>query len=151
MAALDLLQRWVPFVPDIGSNRALPSAQQLVLEVASGLTKEALLAFSEQTSNPTLLDGETPDAARIRLLSQHVRLTGGPHTLGGIPVTTLADYANVCIGLSGHYNLRELFSAVGYFNSFSGNDALFSERRSGGTAFTLHRSAVQDASRTDEP
>ena len=151
MADLTSLQRWVPFVPDIGSNRSLPAGKQLVLEVAASLPKEALIRFAEQTTTPTLAEGETMDAARIRILSEHVRLVGGPHTLGGVEVKTLADYAAICIGLSGHYNLRELFSAVGYFNSLSSTDALFSERLSGGTAFTLHRSAARDDDETDGP
>ena len=145
MANLDSLQRWVAFVPDIGNNRALPPEQQLVLEVVSSLSKEALLQFSEDLKAPPK-EGETADEARIRVLTQHVRLVGGPHSLGGHVVSTLAEYVRVCINLAGHYNLRELFAAVGYFNSFSSTDALFSERLSGGTAFTLHRSAAQDES-----
>ena len=143
MADLQLLQRWVAFVPDIGNNRALPPDQQLVLEVASSLPKEALMRFSADLQGAPA-DGETPDDARIRVLSQYVRLVGGPHTLGGRTVATVADYTRLCIDLSGHYNLREVFAAVGYFNSLSSTDALFSERLSGGTAFTLHRSAAQD-------
>ena len=143
MADLNNLQRWVAFVPDIGNNRAQPPAQQLILEVAASLPKETLLQFSEQLKSPTLLEGERPDDGRYRLLSQHVRLVG-EHRLGGVEVKTLVDYARVCAGLTGQYNLREIFAAVGYFNSLSGTDALFSERLSGGTAFMLPQSAAPD-------
>lgn len=147
MAEFETLKRWVAFVPDIGNNRALPAAEQLCLEVAASISKEALIRFAAQLSEPTLADGETPDDGRIRILSEHVRLIGGPHKLAGVEVKTVDDYARACIGLAGHYNLRELFAAVGYFNSLSSADALFSERLSGGTAFMLHRSAAQDDER----
>ena len=143
------LSRWLAFVPDIGNNREQPPADQLVLEVAASVTREALLRFSEQIKEPILAEGETADDGRLRVLSEFVRMKGGPHTLGGVVVKTMSDYARVCIGLSGHYNLRELFAAVGYFNSLSAADALFSERLSGGTAFMLHQSAAQGASQTD--
>ena len=142
MADLTSLQRWVAFVPDIGTNRALPPEQQLVLEVASSLTKEQLIGFREALNAPPA-EGETPDAARIRVLGQHVRLVG-EHRIGGVEVKTFADYINACLKMADQYNLREVFAAVGYFNSISASDALFSERLSGGTAFTLHRSAAPE-------
>lgn len=145
MANLDTLQRWVAFVPDIGNNRALPPDQQLVLEVASSLPKEAMLRFGDEIKAPPK-EGETKDDATIRVLGQYLRVAGGPHSLGGHVVSNLGDYMRVCIGLAGHYNLRELFSAVGYFNSLSSTDALFSERLSGGMAFTLHQSAAPEGS-----
>lgn len=140
MANLDNLQRWVAFVPDIGTNRALPPEQQLTLEVAASLTKEQLLGFRDAI-NAKPKEGETPDAARIRVLGQHVRLVG-EHRIGGAEVKTFADYVATCLTMTDQYNLREVFAAVGYFNSVSAGDALFSERLSGGTAFTLHRSAA---------
>lgn len=148
MAELSL-RRWVAFIPDIGNNRTLPPAEQVALEVASSLTKEELLRFREQMKDVTLREGEDNDAARIRVLSEFVRLANGPHTLGGVEVKTLDDYVRVCLLMPDQYNLRELFSAVGYFNSLAGADALFSERRSGGTAFTLRRNAATDAAETD--
>lgn len=148
MADIASLRRWVAFVPDIGDNRDLPPEHQVVLEVAASLTREELLAFREQIANPTIGEGESSDGARIRTLSQHVRLKNGPHRLGGKDVKTLEDYAGVCLLMTDQYNLRELFAAVGYFNSLSGGDALFSERRSGGMAFTLHRSAAKDGDET---
>jgi hypothetical protein len=143
MATLDNLQRWVAFVPDIGNNRQLPPEAQLVLEVATSLPKETLLRFQEDLSAAPR-EGESPDDVRIRALSQYMRLVGGPHSLGGRSVANIGDYVRLCIELTGHYNLREVFAAVGYFNSFTANDALFSERLSGGTAFTLHRSAAPE-------
>ena len=144
MADLKLLQRWVAFVPDLGNNRSLPPDQQLVLEVASSLTREELMAFRDAINAPPA-EGETPDAARIRVLGQFLRLVG-THNIGGKEVKTFADYVNICLEMADQYNLREVFAAVGYFNSISSADALFSERLSGGTAFTLHRSAAQDGS-----
>ena len=144
MADLKLLQRWVAFVPDLGNNRSLPPDEQLVLEVASSLTREELMAFRDAINAPPA-EGETPDAARIRVLGKFLRLVG-THNIGGKEVKTFADYVNVCLEMADQYNLREVFAAVGYFNSISSADALFSERLSGGTAFTLHRSAAQDGS-----
>lgn len=145
MANLNDLQRWIAFVPDIGSNRSLPRDQQLVLEVAASLPREMLSHFAEQLQNPSLLEGETADDGRFRILSQYIRLVG-EHRLGGVEVKTVTEYAKVCVKLTGQYNLRELFAAVGFFNSLSGTEALFSERLSGGTAFTLPPSAAPDES-----
>lgn len=131
------LRRWVQFVPDIGNNRSLPREEQVLLEVAASLTKEELIHLREQMKEPTLKEGETHDDASIRVMSEFIRLANGPHTLGGLEVKDIGDYARVCLKMTDQYNLRELFSAVGYFNSLAGGDALFSERRSGGTAFTL--------------
>lgn len=149
MADIGALNRWTPFVPDIGNNRDLPAEQQFVLEVASGLPKETLLAFSAAIAAAPD-EGETKDDHAIKELAKHVRVVGGPHTLGGKEIKDLPDYARLCLTLNGNYNLRELFAAVGYFNSISGDDALFSERRSGGTAFMLHRNAALAGNRTDD-
>lgn len=131
------LRRWVQFVPDIGNNRTLPREEQVLLEVAASLTKEELIHLREQMKEPATQAGEGADDARIRVLGEYVRLGNGPHVLGGVEVRDIADYARVCLKMTDQYNLRELFSAVGYFNSLAGGDALFSERRSGGMAFTL--------------
>ena len=55
MADLTSLQRWVPFVPDIGSNRSLPPGKQLVLEVAASLPGPS-----------TVLPVDVADAASVR-------------------------------------------------------------------------------------
>jgi adenylosuccinate lyase len=142
MASLDTLHRWTKFAPDIGNNRDLPAGEQLLLEVAAGLPKTALTALADA------LREAADDAARIEALSRYVRLVGGPHTLGGVQVATLKDYFDIVAGLAGGYNLRELFAAVGHFNSFAEADAVFSERRSGGTAFMPPRSAARDGDET---
>lgn len=144
------LRRWAAFIPDIGNNRSLPPETQLALEVAASLTKEELLRFREQLQDTTVNEGETKDDASIRLLGEFVRVANGPHTLGGVEVKTLADYVKVCLMMPDQYNLREVFSAVGFFNSLAGADALFSERRSGGTAFMLRRNAARAAEETDD-
>jgi hypothetical protein len=142
MATLDTLHRWARFAPDIGNNRDLPAAEQLLLEVATGLPKAALLALAES------IGAATDDTGRIEALSQYIRVVGGPHALGGVEVKALADYFGVVAGLAGGYNLRELFAAVGHFNSFAEADSVFSERRSGGTAFMPPRSAAKDGDET---
>lgn len=142
MADLTSLQRWVAFVPDIGTNRKLPPSEQLVLEVAASLTKEQLIAFRDNI-NAAPKEGETADDARIRVLGEHVRLVG-KHRIGGEAIEDFRSYVLACLKLADQYNLREVFAAVGYFNSISAADALFSERLSGGTAFTLHQSAAPD-------
>lgn len=145
MATLETLYRWAKFAPDIGNNAELPAGQQFVLEVATGLPRATLAAMAES------IQSAADDDGRVAALAPYVRIHGGPHTLGGRPVATLQDYFAVIAGLAGGYNVRELFGAVAHFNSFSGADALFSERRFGGTAFMPPRSAAKDSSETDGP
>lgn len=142
MAKLETLHRWARFAPDIGNNRELPAGEQLVIEVATGLPKAAMSSLAE-----AIQQAET-DEARVAALSPYVRLTGGPHTLGGQPVTSLADYYAVCAQLAGGYNLRELFASVPHFNSLAEADAVFYERRSGGTAFMPPQSVAKDDAQT---
>jgi hypothetical protein len=137
------LQKWHPFVPDLGNNRELPAGEQLVLEVKGGLTREEVMGHLRFIQQPETKDGETEEEARARNLSEYIRLVGS-HTIGGKPVTTFAEYLEAIRPVGDAYNLRELYAAVAYFNSLQAGDALFSERRSGGTAFTPPRSAAQD-------
>lgn len=136
MARLETQSRWVRFAPDIGNNHALVAGDQLLLEVEAGLTREQLLAFSADLRTRNV-DGtqEERDAAIIEVLARHVRLVGTNHRIGGRDINSVADYARLCNEIPDQFNLRELFGCVPHFNSLAAGEALFSERRSGGTAF----------------
>ena len=150
MADIKTARRWIGFVPDIGDNQKQPASEQLVIEVATSLTKEELISFRDNISNPSIPEGKTPDEARIDVLAEVVRLKGTSHVIGGKPVNDIKDYLRVLLTLTDQYNIKEIFTSVNHFNSLQGSDALFSERRSGGTAFMLHRTAAQGESQTDE-
>ena len=142
MANLDSAHTWRRFAPDIGANLELPEGEQLLLEVASGIT------FTQLREVDSVVRGGLPEEEKISVLSKYVRIVGGPHTIGGETVATLADYWRVVCLRPGLYSATELLTALGHFNSVSEAQAHFSERRSGGTAFTPPRSAAKKDEKT---
>ncbi len=162
------LKRWVPYIPDIGDNRA--QTAPLTLEVQTGLTRNELRAWGEavaaskrplaesagklsedlaagtitaEESNAKLMaliaEG---DAATLAVLEQHVRLVGR-HTIEGAAVESLGDYVRIISELAGADAMKELLKVVPHFNTVTEEDALFSERLSGGQASMLRRSAAK--------
>lgn len=141
MARLETQARWVRFAPDIGNNLELAAGEQLVLEVQAGLTREEMLAFGADIKAAS--EGDDKTDAIIAVLARHVRLVGTNHRIGGRDINTVSDYAKLCNDIPDQLNMRELFGSVAHFNSLAGSEALFSERRSGGTAFTPPRRAAK--------
>lgn len=165
-------KRWAP---DIGENRELEEPA-LYLEIATGLTQDQLreaMAVIVQGAEPQPplpdgLEGEALEAALkernaadlaahravlVSALGPYVRVHGGPHTVDGLPLATLADYFVLVQGAAdyGSGAIRELLAALRSFNSFTGADELFSLRRSGGSASTAGRSVVKDEPKTEGP
>jgi hypothetical protein len=144
MARLETQARWVRFAPDIGNNRELAAGEQLLLEVQAGLTREEMLAFAADIKAAG--DGQDDKSeAIVAVLARHVRLVGANHRIGGRDINNVGDYAKLCNDIPDQLNMRELFGCVAHFNSLAGGEALFSERRSGGTAFTPPRRAASQS------
>ncbi len=169
MANLTRRYSFKKWAPDIGENRELPGGPVLFLEIATGLSQAQMEAIAEQLkaarsvelAKPDLAalpEGERNAAARAALqgyiealcgvmvdaLSPYVRVHGGPHTVDGQPLATLADFLRLTAQSAdmGVNARAELEAAVATFNSMEGPDELFSLRRSGGTASTPPPSAA---------
>jgi len=171
MATLSRRYTFKRWAPDLGENRSLPESERLWLEVAAGLTAKQMSECRAAAARVAAVDVERPDTAslsaadaeaawRVALdahtakvrdvlaeaLGEYVRIVGGPHTVDGRPVATLADY----IGLvqesedMGVAQLLDLRATLEAHNSISGGDELFSLRRSGGRASTGGPSVVKD-------
>lgn len=164
-------KRWVP---DIGNNRELATKDQLALELAAGLTMEQMDALDEALSAVPELDlsaeeaafnaAETPEekrringesekkmlaalaGVRTKAFEPYVRIVGGPHTIEGAPLETLAHYIDFAQTArdGGTLMVAELLTALRAFNSLQGPQELFSLRRSGGLASTGSPSVVKD-------
>lgn len=140
MANLTTL-RWERYVPDIGDNRALPEAERLELEVATGLTAAQLQGIATAMSEP-LKPEETQVARMADVLSAYVRVRG-KHSINGAPVETLAQYLAAVAVLGDSYNVLELTQALRRVNSLTEDDELFSRRQSGGWVSTQRRAAAK--------
>lgn len=154
MANLKSRIRWKKWAPDVGENRSLDGGPVLFLELATDLTAAQLEAVAEQLvaageKVETMDELRAAMVARFRAaLEPYVRVHGGPHTVDGQPLATLADYlALVTQGAGlGADHLRELHAALLSFNSVTGPDELFSLRSSGGARSTgVQRPAKADA------
>lgn len=155
-------KRWAP---DIGENRDLPEPA-LWFEIATGLSVEQISAVKERMAQPI---PEPPEglegkewlafivaAIRVRYLEafgQYVRIVGGPHTIDGARLETLEDYLVIVEQQAdkGKTAVTDLFSALLAFNSFTGHDELFLQRRSGLSASTGPQSAAKEEPKTDVP
>lgn len=148
------------FVPNLGENRQMPPAEQLALELATGMSKTDLNAFTKAWRAAFALSAEapaeeTPEAAEVResaLLDsrsdslgagfgQFVKLERGGHTLDGMPINNLRDYLRALMDQPGGYALLELYREVRRLNSVDGTQALFSSALSGGSAGTADQGA----------
>lgn len=168
-------RRWVP---DIGDNREQEPKNQLALELAVHLTttqmeeiEAALLRVPEvdfSDLEAAFAAAETPEAkqaidkqstarmlevlcsVRTKAFEPYVRIVGGPHTINGQPLTTVHDYiafAQSCRD-GGTLMVGELLAALRAFNSLTGHNEVFSQRRSGGSAGTGTPSVVKDSAPT---
>lgn len=168
-------RRWVP---DIGDNREQEPKNQLALELAVHLTtaqmdevEAALLRVPEvdfgdleeafrtastpeerqeinRQSTARMLD--TLLAVRTKAFEPYVRVVGGPHTINGQPLASVRDYiafAQSCRD-GGTLMVGELLAALRAFNSLTGHNEVFSQRRSGGSAGTGTPSVVKDSAPT---
>lgn len=150
MASLSRVWRWEKWAPDIGENLSLPDAEQLKLEVASGMTPAEFGEWTERLRElgarvEGLSDMAPIRAAYLEVLSPYVRVVG-EHEIAGKPVTNLGEYLAVVMEAIGAAPLHELFSAVRELNSVEGVQALFSARRAGGMATTRARPAAEKES-----
>lgn len=174
MANLTRKWTWKKWAPDLGENRE-GETPLLFLELATGLTPAQMQEIATGLQRARELRPVTPDlvgmepAAAIEAirastkafladlrkvmvdaLGPYVRVHGGPHTVDGKPLATLADYLEL-VEDSGDLGVNaraELESALSRFNSIEGPDELFSLRRSGGARSTDARSTVKAASPT---
>ncbi len=168
-------KRWQRYVPDIGDNRDLPDGERLELEVRTGLTRAELRAFVEamaELKRPLVeksqailaelkagtIDASTADArmteavtasdvAAVGMLAENIRVVGR-HTINDKPIESMSDYCGVMSELAGTGAMKELIAVVSRVNSFTEEDALFSERLSGGLASTPRRSAAKNDEKT---
>lgn len=148
MANLGLI-RWQKYAPDVGNNRELPSHQQLVLEVAVGLTKLQLqsLRFTlpltpaapDETDEQKAAREAADEAAGLDLAASvwgaFVRLKGDQHTVGDKKVSDLRSYLGA-VPATGVYEVGRILR---HLNSLTGAEELFSERSSGGLSTTGDR------------
>ena len=157
--------KWVRYVPDIGNNRELETP--LLLEVRTGLSRDELRAWSEAVAKAQqpvidLFDSEpnapeekflatkaATDAEMARVISENVRLVG-THTVDGEPLETMAQYLAIVDRLATSAHAKELIRLVPHLNTLREEDALFSERLSGGLATTPRRSAAKSAGPTGD-
>lgn len=168
-------KRWVP---DIGDNREQEPKNQLALELAVHLTTEQMEELDEALTTVPSVDYSDLEEAftaaaddearreinrkstarmldtlrdvRVKAFEPYVRIVGGPHTINGAPLNTVADYIGFA-GTSrdgGTLMVGELLAALRAFNSLSGADEVFSVRRSGGSASTGTPSVVKDSAPT---
>lgn len=160
MAELKRRTRWKKWAPDLGENRDLPDGPALYLELAVDLTAEQLSEAAER-----IRQWDAEGAATVRevyerigvaytaALTPYVRVHGGPHTVDGETLATLADYVRLVqrAASGGSDQLKELMAALSSFNSIKGPDELFSLPRSGGVRTTDARSNDAAASPTANP
>ena len=154
--------KWVEYVPDIGNNRELEAP--LTLEVRTGLTRKELQAYAEGVAKAykataALADRDdvtleeydaaqaTDRAAMVAALDGFVRLKG-KHTFDGKPLETMEHYLEALATFVTVAPVKELLGLVSFLNTFTEQDALFSERLSGGLATTPRRSAAKKDEKT---
>lgn len=174
MANLTRRYSFKKWAPDIGENRELPEPA-LYLEIATGLSQAQIDAIDEQLKAARSVELAKPDLAALPeaernaaamaalkgyieklcdvmadALGPYVRVHGGPHTVDGQPLATLADFLRLTAQSAdmGVNARAELEAAVASFNSMEGPDELFSLRRSGGLASTPTRSAAKEDAKT---
>lgn len=152
MAELKRRTRWKRWAPDVGENRELEGGPVLFLELAVDLTPAQLSEAIERIRNWDSEGVASIDevharvgAAYVEALTPYVRVHGGPHTVDGQPLATLADYVALVqqSASRGVDQLRELTAALTSFNSMAGPDELFSLRRSGGARSTDAQSTAK--------
>ena len=164
-------RRWAP---DIGENRDALSAWEksgekgpcpgIYLELATGLTPEQLGAISVRMSVPlpATVEGDellatVKDGLRLRYLEafcrDYVRVVDAPHSVAGKELSTPEDYLRIVEEQAdfGKLAVTDLLGALVRFNSFTGPDELFLQRRSGGSASTGGRSVVKAEPPTEGP
>lgn len=139
------MKRWERYAPDIGNNRELPDGERLELEVRTRLSRDELVDWSRRVQGVV---GGGDNAATVKVLEECVRLVG-THRIDDKPVTTLLEYYEIITSLLDVSHFKELLAVVTKLNTFSGDDAVFSERLSGGMASTLRRSAAKKDEKTE--
>jgi len=158
VATLTRLWQWQKFVPDLGDNKEQPSP--FYLEVAAGLTVGERQALAATLAGALAPLSETEDyEAGVALfakqaaeaLAPFVRLGKEPLEAGGKPIDSLEAYLGLVARLPGLLHWGELTEAVRTANSLEGLQALFSERRSGGSGGTRGPSVVKGESETAAP
>lgn len=137
-------QRWERYIPDLGDNRQQPEAQRLELEVASGLTTAQMQGLSESLQKQPE-EGQTQLDILAAALSPFVRLRGGPHTINGEKVESLADYFRAIYALGDKFHVHEVTRTLQLANSLTEDDEVFSRRQSGGWVSTQRRAAAKAA------
>lgn len=160
---------WERFVPNLGENRILAPAQQLVLELGVGLTHVELDAFRKGVERAYEVVVEHSPGAKAAALKRrsersdeekalvaaaeavqldamagalaeawapYARMGPGQHAINGKPLASLRDYLRVGFEQRGLTLILEVQEEVKARNSVEGSIALFSARRSGGSAST---------------
>lgn len=121
---------WVKYIPTLGDNKTQPAP--FYLRVKSQLTKVEHAEFHER-----MRAGKVDDVASLlAVFGPVVQMGDEPSSIDGAPLTSLEGYLGLVAEENGGGLYMELLGAVAHFNGVSGNSALFSERLSGGTAFT---------------
>lgn len=152
-------RRWAP---DIGENRELEGGPVIWFEIATGLAQVQLAAVNERLAlqGPALAKAKTEEeikgiqrTAITEALGEFVRVTEGPHTVGGVLLATLDDYLGIVQSQAdfGQLALTDLVAAFTAFNTFTGPDELFLRRRSGGLGSTGSPSVVKEEPKPDAP
>lgn len=160
MTALKRRHAFKRWAPDIGENRDIIADWQkggekgpapgLWFELATGLAPADISGIRERMARdldiPEDLPGPESLAAvktglRLRYLEafgKYVRIVGGPHSIEGRPLEKLEDYLSIIEDQSdfGKVAVTDLFTALLSFNSFTGPDELFLQRRSGSLVST---------------
>lgn len=173
MPTLERLFRWERFEPDLGNNRELPPKARFYVEIAVGLTKERLRDLGEKWvaawPNPKAIEVAVvvdevvatdltpaeplplgpPRAERLAaVFANIIRMGKEPLSFEGKPITTLAEYFELCGTLSNVLNLIELQRALIEANGVTGMQELFFERLSGGFTSTGGRNIGPAGSQT---
>lgn len=152
-------RRWAP---DIGENRDLPTPG-LYFELATGLGMEDIIAIRQRLSQSVEVPEEVALEQKLQALKDgvlkrwlealgsHVRIVGGPHSIAGRPLESLEDYVRIVMDQAdlGGLAMGDLRDALLSFNTFSGGDELFLQRRSGSSASTAAPSVVKEEPKTD--
>lgn len=153
--------RWQEYVPALGNNRELETP--LKLEVRTGLTRKELNDWRRrlgENGSETIKALEAAKAveeveaiarastARMAaIVGENIRVVG-KHTIDGQPLETVAHYIEVAASLAQGRMVEELTAVVVRCNEFSEDDALFSERLSGGVGTTPRQSAANSKTPT---
>lgn len=110
----------------------------------AALVEEAKTSKSDDETQAEAIERVTEAAMAAKCTAQlaaewgpFVRIGSPGHSIGGVPIATLADYLGAVLGQLGKFNVIELSKVLAQLNSVSGTHALFSERLSGGPISTV--------------